>query len=85
MKHRGKGNAESGARYSMFVTLREGLSSLVQAMVARLPEGTVSSEFARRADRTRRGHPAPRGVCTWPAAPTQSAVQRNRATWISTR
>ena len=41
MKFRGKGGAESGARYSMFVTLRDGLSSLVQALVARLPEGSI--------------------------------------------
>ncbi len=33
--------SESGARYSMFVTLREGLSSLVEAIAARLPPGTV--------------------------------------------
>lgn len=33
--------SESGARYSMFVTLRSGLSSLVQALADRLPEGAV--------------------------------------------
>lgn len=32
---------ESGARYSMFVTLRDGLSSLVDALAARLPPGSV--------------------------------------------
>jgi len=32
---------DSGARYSMFVTLREGLSSLVDALAARLPQGAV--------------------------------------------
>jgi protoporphyrinogen/coproporphyrinogen III oxidase len=32
---------ESGARYSMFVTLRDGLSSLVDAIAARLPSGAV--------------------------------------------
>jgi oxygen-dependent protoporphyrinogen oxidase len=31
----------SGARYSMFVTPRDGLSSLVEAIAARLPEGCV--------------------------------------------
>jgi oxygen-dependent protoporphyrinogen oxidase len=41
MKHRPKGKAESGARYSMFVTLRDGLSSLVDAIAARLPAGAV--------------------------------------------
>jgi oxygen-dependent protoporphyrinogen oxidase len=35
------GSAESGARYSMFVTLSQGLSTLVDAMAARLPAGTV--------------------------------------------
>ncbi len=33
--------SESGARYSMFVTLRDGLSSLVDALAARLPAGSV--------------------------------------------
>ncbi len=32
---------ESGPRYSMFVTLREGLSSLVDALADRLPKGAV--------------------------------------------
>jgi oxygen-dependent protoporphyrinogen oxidase len=41
MKDRPKGKAESGARYSMFVTLRDGLSSMVDAIVARLPAGAV--------------------------------------------
>ena len=33
--------SESGARYSMFVTLRDGLSSLVDAIASRLPAGAV--------------------------------------------
>jgi len=41
MRHRPKAKAESGARYSMFVTLRDGLSSLVAAIAARLPTGAV--------------------------------------------
>jgi oxygen-dependent protoporphyrinogen oxidase len=41
MKRRPKAKAESGARYSMFVTLRDGLSSLVAAIAARLPDGAV--------------------------------------------
>ena len=36
-----KAGSESGARYSMFVTLRDGLSSLVDALAARLPAGSV--------------------------------------------
>jgi protoporphyrinogen/coproporphyrinogen III oxidase len=41
MKSKPKGASESGARYSMFVTLREGLSSMVDAIAARLPPGCV--------------------------------------------
>jgi protoporphyrinogen/coproporphyrinogen III oxidase len=37
MKQRPNGKGESGARYSMFVTLSEGLSTMVDAMTARLP------------------------------------------------
>jgi len=33
--------SESGARYSMFVTLRDGLKSLVDALAARLPAGSA--------------------------------------------
>ena len=36
--------SQSGARYSMFVTLRRGLTSLVEALAARLPPGTVRLE-----------------------------------------
>ncbi len=41
MKSRSQANTESGARYSMFVTLRHGLSSMVRAIAARLPEDAV--------------------------------------------
>jgi oxygen-dependent protoporphyrinogen oxidase len=41
MKARRHAKAESGARYSMFVTLSNGLSSIVEAIAARLPEGAV--------------------------------------------
>ena len=41
MKNRPAAGRESGARYSMFVTLEDGLSSLVDALAARLPAGTV--------------------------------------------
>ena len=37
MKHRPDKKAESGARYSMFVTLAQGLSTLVEAITAQLP------------------------------------------------
>ncbi len=39
-----KSQAESGPRFSMFVTLRRGLSSLVDAIVERLGEGTIRPE-----------------------------------------
>jgi oxygen-dependent protoporphyrinogen oxidase len=41
MKNRPAAGRESGARYSMFVTLEDGLSSLVEALAARLPAGAV--------------------------------------------
>ena len=41
LKNRPRADAESGARYSMFVTLQDGLSSLIEAIAARLPAGTV--------------------------------------------
>ncbi len=37
MREHSNGKPESGARYSLFVTLASGLSTLVDAMVARLP------------------------------------------------
>ena len=45
--------SESGARYSMFVTLRDGLSSLVEAIASRLPRGGAA-EHTSHADRTLR-------------------------------
>lgn len=55
MKSRHRSSGESGARYSMFVTLKEGLSSLVDAMVSRLPAGAIQldspvSRIERRGD-----------------------------------
>jgi oxygen-dependent protoporphyrinogen oxidase len=41
MKSKPAGSSESGARYSMFVTLRDGLSSLVEAIAAKLPPGSI--------------------------------------------
>lgn len=41
MKQRPATAAESGARYSMFVTLRKGLSTLIDALASRLPVDTV--------------------------------------------
>ena len=36
-----KTETQSGARYSMFVTLRDGLQTLVDALASRLPEGAI--------------------------------------------
>jgi oxygen-dependent protoporphyrinogen oxidase len=41
MKENKNGKTESGARYSLFVTLATGLSTLVDAMVAKLPAGAI--------------------------------------------
>ncbi|MEN6367764.1 MAG: protoporphyrinogen oxidase [Thermoguttaceae bacterium] len=41
MKHRPNVKDESGPRYSMFVTLRNGLTSLVEAIARRLPKTAV--------------------------------------------
>ena len=41
MRSRRKSESESGARYSMFLTLRHGLSSMVDAIRDRLPQGAV--------------------------------------------
>lgn len=41
MKSSRKTASESGARYSMFVTLKEGLTSLIDALAAKLPEGSI--------------------------------------------
>jgi oxygen-dependent protoporphyrinogen oxidase len=41
MQQSGNGKTESGARYSLFVTLSSGLSTLVDAIVARLPADTI--------------------------------------------
>jgi oxygen-dependent protoporphyrinogen oxidase len=45
--------ADSGARYSMFVTPRQGLSSMIDALAARLPEGAVRP--GRPVERIERG------------------------------
>lgn len=57
MRHRMKTTktrpGDSGPRYSMFVTPRHGLESMVEAIAARLPEGSV--RLNRRVERVERG------------------------------
>ena len=43
---RGQDSGDSGARYSLFVAPREGMSSLVEAIAARLPAGCVRLKTA---------------------------------------
>ena len=40
-ENRSSGQRDGGARYSMFVAPRDGMSSLIEAIAARLPEGYV--------------------------------------------
>lgn len=48
--------SQSGARYSMFLTLRNGLASLVEALVARLPHGSLRrNTTVQRLERTAEG------------------------------
>jgi oxygen-dependent protoporphyrinogen oxidase len=47
MRQRPKGeSSDSGARYSLFVTPRNGLSSMVDALAARLPQGALRLKTA---------------------------------------
>jgi len=56
MRARRRSRSESGARYSMFLTLRKGLSSIVNAIRDRLPPGAVRRETAiERLVRSARG------------------------------
>ena len=52
-----KAETQSGARYSMFVTLRDGLQSLVDALASRLPDGLRPARFARDAHPPRERRP----------------------------
>ncbi len=54
MKHRRHAGRESGPRYSMFVTLRDGLLSLVERIVSRLPADTLRAQHRRNPHRTPR-------------------------------
>ena len=42
LSKKGKREGESGARYGLIVSLRRGMQSLVDALLLRIPEGTIS-------------------------------------------
>jgi len=70
-RREGQSNVESGPRFSMFVTLREGLSSLVDAIVRRLPDGAprlmTMVERLERHDGGWRVWPSPLYTCESPS------------------
>jgi len=71
MRQRPKGeSSDSGARYSLFVTPRNGLSSMVDAVAARLPKGAVRLGAA-----VERLEPAPGGgwILSGPGLPEEPA------------
>ena len=84
MKSRSQPAGESGARYSMFVTLRDGLSSLVDAIALRLPAGAVhlNSPVTRVERREGEGRKAEGGTGEWrvecgqPSANMESSALR---------
>lgn len=61
-----KGGGDSGARYSVFVTLNEGLQTLIDALAGRLPEGTLRLN---------------RGVARIAPAPGDAEGGRDRSRW----
>jgi protoporphyrinogen/coproporphyrinogen III oxidase len=79
MKHRPNGKGESGARYSMFVTLSQGLSKLVDAIVARLPAESIrlntSIERIERVGNAWRVWPVARGQSTGNPADEGAALE----------
>jgi oxygen-dependent protoporphyrinogen oxidase len=68
--------SQSGARYSMFLTLRNGLTSIVDALAARLPQGSVRLETA-----VQRLEPAAQG---WTLTLTDSARETFDAVIVAT-
>lgn len=90
MKQRRSRAGESGPRFSMFVTLRQGLGSLVAAIAQRLPAGTLRLETAVRSiaaaergwrvffDQPALCPPADSGRSAAPSVPDNSAAAEGR-------
>ena len=71
---RAKREEESGARYSMFVTLKDGLSALVEKCAEALPAGTLAfGREAVRAERLAGGGGGPQWRVTGAAGETETA------------
>ncbi len=79
MRQGSNGKPESGARYSLFVTLASGLSTLVDAMAARLPADTLRLNCPiAKVERTENGwrvRPAIDGVAFGDSAEPKPAVE----------
>lgn len=51
---RGQNNKDSGARYSLFMSFKDGMQTLVDAVSARMPEGTIRlNQYVRALSKTR--------------------------------
>ena len=71
---RAKREEESGARYSMFVTLKDGLSALAEKCAEALPAGTLAfGREAVRAERLAGGEGTPQWRVTGAAGETETA------------
>ena len=71
---RAKREEESGARYSMFVTLKDGLSALAEKCAEALPAGTLAfGREAVRAERLAGGGGGPQWRVTGAAGETETA------------
>ncbi len=81
MRQRPKGeSSDSGARYSLFVTPRNGLSSMVDALAARLPQGALRLQTA-----VERLEPTPEGwLLSGPGLPEGPAERTFDAVILAT-
>lgn len=78
--HSGGGSSDSGARYSLFVTPRRGLSSLVEALASRLPAGAIRlATLVRRLVRTEDGQ-----WLVWAQGPGYAGPERFQAVILAT-
>ncbi len=84
-KHsKGRQAGESGARFSMFVTLRNGLSSMVDAIAARLPDvrlDTAVERLEREGERWRLIFTKPRPAVAPPIKPRPAVAPNDTETF----